>query len=62
MNKKKVFVTREILPEGLEILRKNFDVDLWKEYAPPSKETIIEHIKDADAILTMLSDKLMLMS
>ena len=58
MNRKKVFVTREILPERLEILRKNFDVDVWKEYAPPSKETIIEHIKDADAILTMLSDKI----
>ena len=56
--KKKVFVTREILPEGLEILRKNFDVDLWTEYAPPSKEIIKEHIKDADAILTMLSDKI----
>jgi glyoxylate reductase len=54
----KVFVTREILPEGLEILRKNFDVDVWTEYAPPSKEIIKERIKDADAILTMLSDKI----
>ena len=57
-NRKKVFVTREILPEGLELLKKNFDVDLWTDYAPPSKETIKEHIKDADAILTMLSDKI----
>ena len=58
MTKMKVFVTREILPEGLEILRKNFDVDVWTEYAPPSKEIIKERIKDADAILTMLSDKI----
>lgn len=58
MAKMKVFVTREILPEGLEILRKNFDVDVWTEYAPPSKEIIKERIKDADAILTMLSDKI----
>jgi glyoxylate reductase len=57
-DKKKVFVTREILPEGLEILRKNFEVDLWTDYAPPSKEIIKDHIKDADAILTMLSDKI----
>ncbi len=57
-NRKKVFVTREILPEGLELLKENFDVDLWTDYAPPSKETIKEHIKDADAILTMLSDKI----
>ncbi|MBQ2594048.1 MAG: D-glycerate dehydrogenase [Candidatus Riflebacteria bacterium] len=57
-NRKKVFVTREILPEGLELLKKNFDVDLWTDYAPPSKETIKEHIKNADAILTMLSDKI----
>ncbi|MBR4330753.1 MAG: D-glycerate dehydrogenase [Candidatus Riflebacteria bacterium] len=58
MTKMKVFVTRESLPEGLEILRKNFDVDVWTEYAPPSKEIIKERIKDADAILTMLSDKI----
>ncbi len=57
-NKKRVFVTREILPEGLAILKKKFDVDLWTDYAPPSKDTIIEHIKEADAILTMLSDKI----
>lgn len=58
MEKKKVFVTREILPEGLKLLQDNFEVDLWTDYAPPSKEIIKEHIKDADAILTMLSDKI----
>ena len=58
MEKKKVFVTREILPEGIELLKKHFDVDLWTDYAPPSKDIIKEHIKDADAILTMLSDKM----
>lgn len=58
MEKKKVFVTREILPEGLKLLHDNFEVDLWTDYAPPSKEIIKEHIKDADAILTMLSDKI----
>ncbi len=58
MEKKKVFVTREILSEGLKLLQDNFDVDLWTDYAPPSKEIIKEHIKDADAILTMLSDKI----
>lgn len=58
MSKMKVFVTREILPEGIKILKKNFDVDVWTEYAPPSKEIIKERIKDADAVLTMLSDKI----
>lgn len=58
MGKKKVFVTREILPEGIEILKKNFDVEVWGEYAPPSKEIIKEKLKDADAVLTMLSDKI----
>ena len=58
MSKMKVFVTREILPEGIEILKKNFEVDVWTEYAPPSKDIIKERIKDADAVLTMLSDKI----
>ena len=44
MEKKKVFVTREILPEGLKLLQDNFEVDLWTDYAPPSKEIIKEHI------------------
>ena len=58
MERMKVFVTREILPEGIEILKKNFDVEVWPEYAPPSREVLKEKIKDADAVLTMLSDKM----
>ncbi|MCJ7429619.1 D-glycerate dehydrogenase [Candidatus Bathyarchaeota archaeon] len=35
-----------------------FDAEVWPEYAPPPKKTIIEKAKDVDALATLLSDKI----
>jgi glyoxylate reductase len=54
--KPSLFMTREIPKRGLNIIRENFDVDLWPDEAPPSKEEIIRRIKDKQALVSLLTD------
>jgi glyoxylate reductase len=56
--KLRVFVTRMISERGLLLLRKNFEVEVWQEYGPPPKQVLLEKARDADALVTMLSDKM----
>jgi len=58
MPKPKVYVTRELPERGLKMIRKYFDVEVWPEYAPPPKKTIIEKARSADALASLLSDKI----
>ena len=54
--KPSLFMTREIPKRGLDIIRENFDVDLWPDEAPPSKEEIIRRVKDKQALVSLLTD------
>jgi len=58
MPKPKVYVTRMLPERGLKIIKERFDAEVWKEYAPPPKKVIIEKAKNADAIASLLSDKI----
>lgn len=58
MSKPKIYVTRELPERGLNNIRKYFDVEVWPEYAPPPKKTIIEKAKNVDALASLLSDKI----
>lgn len=58
MTKLKVYVTREIPERGLSQIKKHFDTEVWREYAPPPKKTIIEKARNVDALVTLLSDKI----
>lgn len=60
MAKPKVYVTRIIPEPGLTLLKEaGLEIDLHesKEW-PPSREEIFEHVKDKDAILCLLTDKI----
>ena len=58
MAKPKVYVTRELPERGMKIIRERFEAEVWPEYGPPPKETIIEKARDVDALVTLLSDKI----
>ncbi|UCC34059.1 MAG: D-glycerate dehydrogenase [Candidatus Bathyarchaeota archaeon] len=58
MSKPKVYVTREIPERGLEIIKARFDAEVWSEYAPPPKETIVRKVTNVDALAPLLSDKI----
>jgi len=58
MLKQKVYVTREIPERGLKIIMERFEAEVWPEYGPPPKEVIIEKVRNVDAIVSLLSDKI----
>ncbi|MEM1539019.1 MAG: glyoxylate reductase [Candidatus Bathyarchaeia archaeon] len=58
MVKPNVYVTRELPGKSLEIMRKYFEVEVWPEYGPPPKDHLIEKAKNADALVTLLTDKI----
>jgi glyoxylate reductase len=58
MAKPKIYVTRDIGERGLKIIKQHFDTEVWPEYAPPPKKTIIEKARNVDALTTLLSDKI----
>lgn len=58
MPKPKLYVTRELPERALGILKKDFELDVWPEYAPPPKKVIIEKARNVDALATLLSDKI----
>ncbi|MBS7607760.1 MAG: glyoxylate reductase [Candidatus Bathyarchaeia archaeon] len=58
MAKPKVYVTRELPERGMKIIKERFDAEVWPEYGPPPKDEIIRKARDADALVTLLSDKI----
>jgi len=40
------------------LLTENFAVEVWPDYVPPPKELLKEKTENADALITMLNDKL----
>lgn len=57
MAKRKVYVTRELPGRALEMINDRFDADVWHEYGPPPKQVIIEKVREAEALVSLLSDK-----
>ncbi len=53
-----VFVTRPVPDGALRRLAESARVDLWDDDAPPSHDELIAHIRDCDAVLSMVSDRL----
>jgi len=56
--KPKVYVTREMPERGLRIIKQKFEAEVWPNYAPPPKKTIIEKAAKVDALATLLSDQI----
>ena len=58
MAKPKVFISREIPSKAIEEIAEAYEVDVWKKMQPPPIEVYKEKIKDVDALVTLLSDKI----
>ncbi len=54
----RVFVTRRIPESGLEILRENFEVDVFEGDSPISREELIKRAKGCEGILPLLTDSI----
>mgnify|MGYP001571747143 CR=1 FL=1 len=58
MGKMKVFVTRKLPGEGVDLLRKSFDVRVAAQTGPISKTALLKGAAWADALVTLLTDKI----
>ena len=54
----KVFVTRMIAPAALARLRKHAIVEVWPRATPPPDAQLKRHAREADALLTMVTDRI----
>ncbi len=56
--KPQVFVSRIIPDEGLELVRAEFDVDLWEGELPPPPDVLRAHLRNKVGLLSLLTDKI----
>lgn len=54
---KKVFITAHLPGNAVELLKKDFHVEVFPEERTPTENELLEGAKDAHALITMLSDK-----
>lgn len=55
--KPKVFITRRIPENGIEMLKEHFEVEVWKYEHEIPREVLLEKVRDVDAVVTMVSEK-----
>jgi len=56
MDVDRVFVTRRIPDEGLELLRPACAVDLWDDDLPPPADVLRDRVRGAAGLLCLLTD------
>ncbi|HHX39909.1 MAG TPA: D-glycerate dehydrogenase [Armatimonadetes bacterium] len=54
----KVWVTRQIPQQGIDMLREVADVEVWEDELPPPRDLILDKIGALDGILALLTDKM----
>lgn len=48
-----------MLPKrGLDSIIEDFDVEIWPEYGPPNRDLLIKKAEKADALITLLNDRI----
>ena len=55
--KPKVFVTRIIDQEALDMIAEVAEMEVWRNELPPSYKVLLAKVKDVDGLLSMLSDR-----
>lgn len=56
MDKKKVYVTRIIVPDAIEKLKQEFEVEVWPEPTPPPKRLVVEKAQECDGMMIESND------
>ncbi len=57
MTKPRVFLTRVIAQEALDKIAQDTDMEVWPEELPPPYEVLLEKARDAEGLVTLLSDR-----
>ena len=57
MVKPRVFITRLIAQEALDKIARATEMEVWSEELPPPGEVLLEKARDAEGLLTLLTDR-----
>lgn len=52
----KIYLTRKIPEEGIKLLEKEHELEIYEGDTPPPKKEIIERVKDKEGLLCLLTD------
>ncbi|KAK9718633.1 D-isomer specific 2-hydroxyacid dehydrogenase, catalytic domain [Popillia japonica] len=58
MSRPKVYVTRKINAEALNLLKKDCEVISWTESSPVPREELLKNVSDVDALFCVITDKI----
>ncbi len=53
----RVFVSRIIPDEGLDLVRAGCDADVWDDDLPPPRDELLRRVAGCDGVLTLLTDR-----
>ena len=56
--KPKLFITRDLFPDVIEKLKQYYDVEVWDKYHQPPYEALLEKVREVDALVSLLTDKI----
>ena len=57
MTKPRVFITRVVAQEALNKIAQATEMEVWPEEIPPPYEVLLEKARDAEGLVTLLSDR-----
>lgn len=58
MSKPKVFVTRKMAQEALDMIASSTDMELWEDELPPPRDVLLEKVHSVKGLLSLLTDKI----
>ena len=58
MAKPKVFVTRKLAQEALDLISGETQMEVWPGELPPEREALLNKVRDADGLLSLLTDSI----
>ena len=58
MDKPKVLITRQLLPEVLDLISESTDMEVWPDAYPPTAEQLRELLADKEGVLTTIMDRI----
>lgn len=56
--KPKVFITRELFDDVIARISQYYEVEVWDRYHHPPYEVLLEKVKEVDALVSLLTDKI----
>ena len=55
--KPRLFITRELFDDVIARLSQYFDIEIWDRYHHPPYEVLLEKVRDVDALVSLLTDR-----